>query len=140
MKPILLDSSVIVALLDRSERFHRACADAVQSIEGPLITCEAVITESCHLLRNLPGAREAILRNVSVGNFQVPFQISHQATVVEAILRKYRDRKIDFADACLVALAGEYETGQILTLDREFETYRWARNKPFQFLLALTLR
>ena len=136
MKPVLLDSGVIVALLDRSEHFHRACADAVPSLETPLITCEAVITESCYLLRKIPGAREAVLRNISEGIIHVPFQLSQQATVVEAILRKYRDREMDLADACLIVLANEFETGDILTLDSDFKTYRWGRNKPFQILPA----
>src|SRR2546429_1793169 len=56
VKPVLLDTGVIVALLDRSERFHQACAEAVGELEAPLITCEAVIAERCYLLRNLVGA------------------------------------------------------------------------------------
>lgn len=136
MKPILLDSGVIVALLDRGDQFHAPCAEAAQSLEAPLITCEAVIAESCHLLRRVPGAREAVLRNVAEGIFHIPFQLSQQAAAVEAMLRKYRDRGMDLADACLVALANEYHTGTILTLDRDFYTYRWGRNKPFHLLPA----
>ncbi len=58
MKPVLFDTGVIVALLDRSEKTHVACAEAVHSSEAPLITCEAVIAEACYLLRNLPGAAD----------------------------------------------------------------------------------
>jgi uncharacterized protein len=134
MKPVLLDSSVIVALLDRSQPFHEACADALQNLRGPLFTCEAVIVESCHLLRNLEGAREAVLDNVATGMFQVPFQISQQAASVRALLRKYRDHGMDLADACLVVLANEYETADILTLDSDFRIYRWGRNRPFRML------
>ena len=75
MKPVLLDTGVIVALLDRSENFHQACAEAVRSLEAPLVTCEAVIAESCYLLRNLPGAPEAIIENIAAGIFQLPFQL-----------------------------------------------------------------
>ncbi len=39
------------------------------------------------------------------------------------------------ADACLVHLAGELQTADILTLDSDFEIYRWGANKPFQLLL-----
>ena len=138
MKPVLLDSSVIVALLDRSQQSHSACAEALRNLERPLVTCEAVIVESCHLLRTLQGAREAVLDNITAGMFQVPFQVSQQAAGVKKLLQKYRDRRIDLADACLIVLASEYETGDILTLDRDFHIYRWGRNNPFHLMPAAT--
>lgn len=134
MKPVLLDTGVIVALLDRSERLHEACAAAVQEIEAPLITCEAVIAESCYLLRSLAGASEAVVENVAAGIFQIPFQLSQEAAAVKQVLRKYRDRRIDLADACLIHLADEFAAGDILTLDGDFAVYRWGRNKPFRVL------
>lgn len=136
MKPVLLDTGVIVALLDRSEKLHQACADAVQDLEAPLITCEAVIAESCYLLRNLAGAPEAVIENVATGIFQVVFQLSREAAGVKQVLRKYRDRKIDLADACLIRLADEFGIGDILTLDQDFAIYRWGRNKAFRMLLS----
>ncbi len=134
MKPVLLDTGVIVALLDRSERQHEACAEVIRELEAPLITCEAVITESCYLLRNLAGAAGAVIDNVAAGIFQVPFQLSREAASVKQVLRKYRDRQIDLADACLIRLADEFGTADILTLDRDFAVYRWGRNKAFQML------
>lgn len=80
MKPLLLDTGAIVALLDRSERLHRACAGAVRELNAPLITCEAVIAESCYLLRNLSGASEAVIENVAAGTFQIPFQLSRESS------------------------------------------------------------
>ena len=136
MRPILLDTGVIVALLDRSERFHRQCAEAVESLERPLVTCEAVIAESCYLLRDLPGAAEAVLANVERGVFQIPFQLSRSAAPVRRLLRKYRDVPIDFADACLIHLAEELGSGEILTLDGNFQIYRWGRNKLFRLRVS----
>ena len=137
MKPALLDTGVIVALLDRSENAHPACAKAIRELQAPLITCEAVVTEACYLLRNLPGAPEAVIENVTAGIFQIPFQLSREAAGVKQILRKYRDRKIDLADACLIHLAAEFETAEVLTLDKDFTIYRWAKNKLFRILLDL---
>jgi len=105
VKPVLLDTGVIVALLDSSEKTHRACAVAIHAAAATLITCEAVIAESCYLLRTFPGAPETIIDNVLAGIFQIPLQISKEAAAIKQILRKYRDRKIDLADACLIHLA-----------------------------------
>jgi predicted nucleic acid-binding protein len=134
VKPVLLDTGVIVALLDRSESAHETCAEAAGHVEGPLLTCEAVIAESCFLLRNLPGAAEAVIANVIAGIFQIPFQLARDSIGVRSILRKYRDRRIDLADACLICMAEELGTGEILTLDKDFEIYRWGRNKTFRTL------
>ena len=137
MKPTLLDTGVIVALLDRSEKFHRHVVETVGALESPLVTCEAVITESCYLLRNLSGAAEAVLENVATGVFQIPFRLSTSVIEIQRILRKYRDLPVDFADACLIYLAGELRTGDILTLDQDFGIYRWGANKPFRPLISV---
>jgi uncharacterized protein len=138
VKPFLLDTGVIVALLDRSESLHRACAGAVRELKAPLITCEAVIAESCYLLRNLSGAPEAVIENIAAGIFQIPFQLSRESAGIKHLLRKYRDRNIDLADACLIRLADEFGTGDILTLDRDFAIYRWGKNKLFRMLPSLS--
>ena len=136
MKPTLLDTGAIVALLDRSERLHRHVVETVGALESPLVTCEAVITESCYLLRNLSGAAEAVLENVASGVFQISFRLSTSVIEVRRILRKYRDLPADFADACLIHLAGELRTGDILTLDQDFNIYRWGSNRPFRTLIS----
>ena len=137
MRPTLLDTGVIVALLDRSEAHHSRCVAALEGLEGPLVTCEAVIAESCYLLRALPAAADTVLENVERGIFQIPFQLSRSTTPVRSLMRKYRDFPVDFADACLVQLADDLNTGDILTLDRDFESYRWRRSRPFRLLVAL---
>ena len=137
MRSVLLDTSVIVALLDKSQESHSESADAILNVDAPLITCEAVISESCFLLRNVPGASEAIIDNVIAGVFQIPFQLSRESASVKSLLRKYRDQEIDFADACLMRMAEEFGTADILTLDRDFTFYRWGRNKAFHLLLTL---
>ena len=138
MKPALLDTGVVVAMLDRSEAYHARCVSALDDLGGPLVTCEAVIVESCFLLRRLPGAIGRVLENVERGIFQIPFQISRSAHGVRNLMNKYRDRPIGFADACLIQLADDLDTGDILTLDGDFRTYRWRKTRPFHLLVELS--
>ncbi len=135
MRPVLLDTGVIVSWLDSSESFHTRCAAILDSLPTPVFTCDAVIAEACYLLRRLPGACEAILENIAAGVFQMPFRLSDSARDVQRIVRKYQDREIDLADACLIHLANELKTGEILTLDSDFRVYRWANNQAFHLLL-----
>lgn len=137
MKPVLLDSGVIVALLDSAEQHHRRCVAALEELDRPLITCEAVIAESCYLLRRLPGASERVIENIERGNFQIPLQLADSALRIRALMRKYRNIPASLADACLIAIAEEFESGDILTLDSDFLAYRWQKNRPFQLLIPL---
>jgi uncharacterized protein len=118
-----------------ARKFHQATSALATRLVAPLITCEPVIAESCHLLRHIPGAAEAILDNVSAGFFEIPFQLSRETRGVLQILRKYADKRIDLADAGLVLLAEEFGTGDILTLDHDFLVYRWGKNRPFHILI-----
>jgi uncharacterized protein len=126
-----------VALLDRSEQHHRDSVNAVSTLEAPLITCEAVIAESCYLLRDFEGAAAAVLENVDRGIFQIPYRLTGNAGGVVKLLRKYADVPMAFADACLVDMASDFQTGRILTLDADFRLYRWGRNRPFELLLPI---
>ena len=137
MTPILLDTSCIVALLDRSERHHRQCVDVVSRLDAPLITCEAAIAESCYLLRSVSRAAAAIMENVDRGEFLVPYRLTGNAANVGKLMQKYAKIPMDFADACLVDMAHDYQTGRILTLDRDFTIYRWGKNRPFELLLNI---
>ena len=60
--------------------------------------------------------------------------VSYKWLGVKQVLRKYKGRKIDLADACLIRLADQFGTADILTLDQDFAIYRWGRNKPFRVL------
>lgn len=138
MKPILLDTGVIVALIDRRERYHARCVSLVERLERPLVTCEAVIAESCYLLRAFPRGAETVIENIERGIVQIPFQLSQSAApAVRSFLKKYRDVPASLADACLIQMADLIDTGDILTLDRDFMTYRWRRTHSFTLLLEL---
>jgi predicted nucleic acid-binding protein len=130
---VLVDTGVLVALFDRSERHHEACAAAIQEIDVPILTCEAVLAESFYLLRSFKSARDAILENVENGTFLTPYRVASKIKTLRRLLKKYANVPMDFADACLVDMADEYQTDRILTLDGDFHIYRWGKNRPFRF-------
>jgi predicted nucleic acid-binding protein len=137
LNPVLLDSSVIVALLDRRDAGHDRCKQALELVNRPLMTCEAVVTESCHLLRHIPGAPEQVLLNLKQGMYGISFRLSMSVEAIGALMKKYVDTPIDFADACLIDMADELNTGDILTLDSDFQHYRWRKTRPFNLLIPL---
>src|SRR5258708_18058939 len=126
---------MIVALLDPTDSFHTRCSDAMADVVAPLVTCETVIAESCYLLRDVEGSTEAILHSVATREFLIPISLADAAVQVRRIKAKYRDRKIDLADAFLIHLPDEFNTRNILTVDNDFLVYPWGADKHFRGLV-----
>ena len=137
MSPILVDTGFLVALYDRREPMHNICRQLHDQLENPLATCEAVIVEALHLLRFLPKAKQNILASIDQGVLEIRFRLSESAGQVQALMEKYIDTPAGFADACLIHMADELDTGDILTLDSDFVHYRWRRTRPFRMLIPL---
>lgn len=137
MNAVLVDTSCLVALYDTSDHDHARCLRAYESLHQALVTCEAVITESVYMLRFASGAAEALLASVECGALKISFKLSDAAGAISSIMHKYRDTPADFADACLIHMANQLDTGDILTLDSDFGHYRWRRNRRFRNLVPL---
>jgi hypothetical protein len=135
--PVLADSSFFVALFNDREQGHTRCKAACDSFAGPLFTAESCITEALHLLGHAQPAVRAILKNVRQGALVVPFRLGDCVSEIAYLMSKYADTPCDFADACLIAMADQLNTGDILTLDSDFKHYRWRRNRRFRMLIPL---
>ena len=58
---LLLDTSALVSLLDRTQNHHEACVEWFDGWRGVVVSTEAVLTEATHLLSRVPGGREACI-------------------------------------------------------------------------------
>jgi uncharacterized protein len=129
---MLLDTGVFVALLDRSEKNHERCVAFFKGLKAPLFTTEPVLTETLWLLGPSVKAQQTCIDFLLMGGAALVPQSKESLTRASALMEKYRDVPMDFADATLVALAEETSAAEILTLDRRgFGTYRMHGNKPF---------
>lgn len=128
----LLDTGVLVAFLHRDDRAHDAAVETLRRFRGVLLTSEAVLTESMHLLGRTRGGPVACLEFfLRDGAFLVPSSRGSLARC-RTLMRRYDDLPADFADATLVALAEETDTWTVLTLDREdFSVYRGGDGHAF---------
>jgi len=76
----LIDTGAILALLDRSDRWHWACVEAYNNTAVPLLTTEAVLAEVFHLtyrnLRDVTGVwrllRSGAIRMSSISHEELP--------------------------------------------------------------------
>jgi predicted nucleic acid-binding protein len=120
----LVDTGPLVSAFARREKQFKKWAEKVlASCPIPLVTCEAVLTEACHLLVSPDPLLEAVERGLIV----CPFDLEKGAKEVRWLMRKYCDQPMDLADACLVHLYGTYRVGtaKVVTVDRkDFAVYR----------------
>ena len=117
---------------------HGAFLRLYEKLENPLVTCEAVIVETLYLLQSLPSAQQKILSSIDQGILEIPFHLRSSSAIVQEIMEKYNDTPADFADACLIQMADELNTGDIVTLDSDFLHYRWRKTRHFNLLVPLT--
>jgi len=87
-------------------------------------TCEPVLTEAVFLMQSDGGSAEPVLRLVERGIVKVEFDCGSQWPDVCRLIRKYRDRPMSLADACLVRMAELEDESQVFTTDRDFLVYR----------------
>lgn len=129
----LIDTGALIALLDHDDRWHPACADAFSSFFLPLLTSAAVLAELFHLVGDNPVEREAAWTLLRSGAVSVLPIDDTDMPALHALMKKYHDRPMDFADATLVHLARRESLQTILTIDfNDFETYRIDGRKHFR--------
>ena len=134
---ILLDTSGVLAAIDASQRQHRACADVLRAVAGPLLLSPFVLAELDYLLGTRVGAaaQRALLSEVAAGAYQLePFN-ADDVERAGRVIERYADLEIGLADASIVVLAGRHGARDVLTLDhRHFQALRRPNGRPFRVL------
>lgn len=131
----LIDTGAILALVDRSDRWHAACAGAFRQLRLPLLTSEAVLTEVFHQVGDVRAEMESAWKFVRSGALVLGAIEDSELANVRALMSRYWDRPMDFADATLVHLAKRETLSVILTVDQtDFATYRIEGKRQFRVL------
>ncbi len=132
---LLLDTGAFVALVDRSETRHADCVAVLERWAGPILTTEAVLTETLHLVGPTWLPQKTCLEFFLRGAFLLVPSSKTSLQRVTDLMEKYRDLPMDYADATLVALGEESETDHVFTLDRRgFSAYRLRGKKAFRIV------
>ena len=124
MREIIVDTSPLVALLNARDEHHEWAKAAMDAVEPPLITCEAVLTEAAYLVRKLRGGPEAVLDLVTRQVLRVDFRVDNELLALRTLVSRYASVPMSLADACLVRMAELRPRAAVLTLDADFQVYR----------------
>jgi predicted nucleic acid-binding protein len=117
---ILLDTNVLVALVDERDGLHKRAQRDFGKLKGPFAVTSAVLVEACFLLRSdyLRARLHAILEMFGMKHVEVSAQ---QWPEIFQWLHDYASHVPDLCDAILVSFAYR-ETVSIWTYDKEFRT------------------
>jgi predicted nucleic acid-binding protein len=136
MKPLtILDTGPLVALLNRRDTYHNWITHQITIFKPPLLTCEAVITETCFLSCRDIGGANAVVELATNGFMKVPFHFNEEMEAIKNLMTRYTNVPMSFADACLVRMAERYPNSAVLTLDSDFRIYRKHGNQVIPVIM-----
>jgi predicted nucleic acid-binding protein len=118
----LVDAGFVVALLSRRDAHYRWALAQAERFPPPWSTCEAVLSESFHLLGQTGASGlHALLRRQAV---VIAFDLGGHTEPVLSFMTKYADVPASLADACLVRMTETLTDPVLLTTDTDFRVYR----------------
>lgn len=132
---VLLDTGPLVGFLAYKSNHHAWINEQWKRLKPPLLTCEPVLTEAAFLLKREGGETDVIFELIERGVIRIGMSIDEEQADLRVLMRRYRDRPMSLADACLVRMAELYADSQILTLDSDFLFYRRHGNRVIPVLM-----
>ena len=133
--PGLLDTGPLVSFLASGLRHHAWAVEQWKRLRPPLLTCEPVLTEAAFLLRREGHEADAIFALLERGVIRVALSVQDEQADLRALMRRYRNRPMSLADACLVRLSEIHTAGEVFTLDSDFRIYRRHGNRVIPVLM-----
>ncbi len=133
----LLDTGFFYALLNQTENLHERVATASQTLNGTVYLPTPVTTEVAYLLlRDLGSDAVAdFADSLADSNIVLLEPKSEDYRRAASVIRQYRDARIDFVDAVIVALAERLNITRILTIDqRDFRLFRPTHCPAFEII------
>jgi uncharacterized protein len=116
----ILDTSFLVSVTNPAESSHAACLRVAKTLNESLIVPQVILPETTYLIAKYQGSQvmRTFVKHLLSPAWQLePLQGADLARA-SALLDQYADLDLDFADACIVALAERLNVRRLLTLDR----------------------
>jgi uncharacterized protein len=121
---VIVDAGPLVALIVENDTHHAWTFEQMRTIEAPLLTCEAVLTEAMYLARHQRHGRPSLLAMLNEGFLMIDFRLSEHRSDIANMVKRYDNVPMSLADACLVRMAELNPQSEVFTLDSDFQVYR----------------
>jgi len=132
----IADTGFLVALLNRRDQYHDWAQTLMAGLTPPLVTCDAVLTETTFHI----GDARAALQMIDRGLVKATPVLEEWPRLLE-LAERYSDRRPDLADLCLIRLSELYPKYPVITTDvADFRVYRRGRREIIPLLTPSALR
>jgi predicted nucleic acid-binding protein len=121
---VLVDTGPLVAFLNKRDRFHDWTAAQWNQIAAPMLTCEAVVSETCFLLSGIKSGSNRVMQLIQRKILRISFHLEEHIDPVNKLLIKYQSVPMSLTDACLVRMSELHSNSSVFTLDSDFNLYR----------------
>jgi predicted nucleic acid-binding protein len=126
----ILDTGPLVAVLSAKDSLNGWAVKLFVDLPLPCLTCEAVLSEAFFRIRKDEKAAQALCQMIDGGAFRIM-----PITTLGGVARYVVRFKVDFADACLVALSENFPAATVITTDRrDFSFLRRFGREPIPFI------
>jgi uncharacterized protein len=117
----ILDAGPLIAALNSRDEHHAWACETLDRLGPPFYSCPEAMAEAAAMT----GQPAAIVEMIQAAEIMLHFNLSDQTAAVLALLKKYHDRDMDLADACIVRMTELMRDSRVITLDRaDFAVYR----------------
>ena len=133
MAEFIADTGPLVGWINSRDQWHAWSVATMETLEPPLLTCEAVIAEACWQLGRSREAVDRLYGFVESGAVRVVDLLPEHMPHLRALSAKYP--QMDFCDAAVVRLAEIFPHATVITTDSaHFTVYRRFRDKPLTLI------
>jgi len=132
---VLLDTGPLVSFLAAGLQHSEWVVEQWRRLRPPMLTCEPVLTEAAFLLKREGVDTDPLFALLERGVIRIALEMEDHLADLRTLMRRYRDRPMSLADACLVRLAELHKDSVIFTLDADFRIYRRHGNKVIPVLM-----
>ncbi len=131
----IADSGILVAFLNKREQWHGWTLEQMNKLSPPFVTCEAVVTECCFLMKGESNGEQDVLGLISDELLKVDFSLQSEVAEIQTLMKKYENVPMSLADACLVRMSEFTKRAKIFTLDSDFWIYRRNGNEEIPLII-----
>jgi predicted nucleic acid-binding protein len=126
VKRLLCDTSVLIAIYDRSDQHHVRCIRLLNDWDGTLLIPEPVLGETCDFLRNHvrngPALEVQLLESLTTaeGDIEVTNPLPDDRVRAADLARQLVSGPPGYVDGTILAMAERLKISDIATVDYKF--------------------
>ena len=133
---VLVDSGPFIALFNKNDTYNVEALTFFKKNKLQIHTTLPVITEVIYVLDFNINAQSDFLEWISRGGVNIVNFEKNDFKRIKILMLQHKDRPMDFADASLVVACENLNCSYVLSVDSDFDIYRFKDKKHFKNLFS----